>query len=101
MTRELRIVVADDEGDMGEVYQRILPTLGHQVLAAAASGPELVQRCKSHRPDLVITDIKMSEMDGIDAVARICKDEPMPVILVSGFQDEQLLARAQADYIMG
>jgi response regulator NasT len=101
MTRELRIIVADDEADMREFYQSMLPLLGHKVVATAANGTELVQRCKAQRPDLVITDIRMPDMDGIEAVARICRDEPLPVILVSAFQDNQLLERAQAEYIMG
>jgi AmiR/NasT family two-component response regulator len=101
MTRELRIIVADDEADMREFYQSMLPLLGHKVVAAAASGGELVQRCKTLHPDLIVTDIRMPDMDGIEAVARICKDEPLPVILVSAFQDNQLLERAQAEHIMG
>jgi response regulator NasT len=100
MTRELRIIVADDEADMREFYQSMLPLLGHKVIAVAANGSELMQRCKTQRPDLIITDIRMPEMDGIDAVARICKDEPLPVILVSAYQDDQLLQRAQQEYIM-
>jgi response regulator NasT len=100
MTRELRIIVADDEADMREFYQSMLPLLGHKVVAAVSTGTELVQRCKTQRPDLIITDIRMPEADGIDAVNRICKDEPLPVILVSAYHDDQLLQRAQAEYIM-
>ena len=100
MSRALRIAVADDEADMREFYQKMLPLLGHEVVVAAGSGNELVERCLGASVELVITDIKMPHLDGIEAVARICKDEPVPVILVSAYQDSQLLQRAQADYIM-
>jgi response regulator NasT len=101
MSQPLRIVVADDEPDMREYFQKILPRLGHKVVAAAADGNELVAQCRTHRPDLVITDIKMPDMDGIDAAIRIYRDEPVPVILVSAYHDPELIRRAEADHIMG
>jgi two-component system, response regulator PdtaR len=101
MNRVLRIAVADDEADMRDFYQSMLPLLGHKVVAAAANGVELQACCRAFRPDLIITDIRMPDVDGIEAAARICKDEPVPVILVSGYQDSQLLERAQANHIMG
>lgn len=100
MTRALRIAVADDEADMREFYQSMLPLLGHEVIAAVSTGAELVERCRALHPDLVITDIRMPDMDGIEAAGRICKDEPVPIILVSAYQEPELLQRAQADYIM-
>ncbi len=97
----LRIVIADDEPDMRDYFRKILPRLGHQVLAAAQNGRELVEQCKALRPQLVITDIKMPDMDGIEAAVEIYKDNPIPVILVSAYHDAELVARAEADHIMG
>jgi AmiR/NasT family two-component response regulator len=101
MTRSLRIVVADDEPDMRDYFRKILPRLGHQVLAAAETGRELVESCRRAVPDLVVTDIKMPDMDGIEAATQIYKDRPVPVILVSAFHDPGLIARAEADHILG
>ncbi|HYV37091.1 MAG TPA: response regulator [Gemmataceae bacterium] len=101
MTNSLRIVVADDEQDMRDYFKRILPRLGHNVVGVAANGKELVAQCASLEPDLVITDIKMPEMDGIDAAVAIYKQRPIPVILVSAFHDPELIKRAEADHIMG
>ena len=67
MSRALRIAVADDEPDMRDYFRTILPRLGHEVVAVAETGRELVEQCRATRPDLVITDIKMPDMDGIDA----------------------------------
>jgi response regulator NasT len=100
MSRPLRIAVADDEVDMLEFYQSMLPPLGHQVVVAAKTGGELLQRCRAVHPDLLITDIKMPDMDGIEAADRICREEPIPVILISAYHDSLLLQRAQADHIM-
>src|SRR6266513_1545310 len=101
MSQALRIVVADDEPDMREYFQQVLPRLGHTVVAAAGNGRELVELCHAKKPDLVITDIKMPELDGIDAAIQIYQDRPVPVILVSAHQDAALIERAEMDHIMG
>jgi AmiR/NasT family two-component response regulator len=101
MTQPLRVVVADDEPDMRDYFQKALPRLGHQVIGAAQNGRELVELCRALRPDLVVTDIKMPELDGIDAAARIYQERPVPVILVSAYHDAGLIARAEADHILG
>jgi two-component system, response regulator PdtaR len=101
MTQPLRIAVADDEPDMRDYFKKILPRLGHQVVAAAETGRELVEQCRALHPDLVITDIKMPELDGIDAAAVLYKEWPVPVILVSAYHDAELIRRAESDHIMG
>jgi AmiR/NasT family two-component response regulator len=101
MTTPLRIVVADDEPEMRKYFQKLLPRLGHEVLGAAETGRELVELCRSLRPDLVITDIKMPDMDGIAAAWQLYRDRPMPVILVSAFADPELIERAEADHVLG
>jgi AmiR/NasT family two-component response regulator len=101
MSQALRIAIADDEPDMRDYFQQILPRLGHTVVAVAQNGRELVELCRTKNPDLVITDIKMPEMDGIDAAIQIYQDKPVPVILVSAFNDAALIERAESDHIMG
>jgi len=100
MSRALRIAVADDEVDMRDYFRKILPLLGHEVVAAAENGRQLVEQCRALRPDLVITDIKMPDMDGIDAAAQIYRDGPIPVILVSAYHDAEFIRRAEADHIL-
>jgi response regulator NasT len=101
MNHSLRIVVADDEADMRDYFRKMLPHLGHRIVAVAENGRELVQLCKEQRPDLVVTDIKMPDMDGIDAAKEIYRALAVPVILVSAYHDAELIARAEADHIMG
>jgi len=100
MTRSLKIAVADDELDMRDYFQQILPLLGHQVVGVAKDGRELVELCAATRPDLVITDIKMPDMDGIDAATLIYRNAAIPVILVSAYHDPEFIRRAEADHIM-
>ncbi|MBI2806435.1 MAG: response regulator [Planctomycetes bacterium] len=100
MKQSLHIAIADDEPDMREYFQQVLPRLGHTVVAAARDGRELVEVCRATEPDLVITDIRMPELDGIDAAVQIYQDRPIPVILVSAHQDTNLIERADLDHIM-
>jgi response regulator NasT len=100
MKKALRIAVADDEPDMRDYFRTILPMLGHEVVAAAETGRDLVELCRARRPDLVITDIKMPDMDGIDAASLIYNDSAVPVILVSAHHDPATVRRAEADYVM-
>jgi response regulator NasT len=85
MTGTLRIAVADDEQDVRDYFRVMLPRLGHQVVAAAANGRELVEVCRQHQPDLIIADVRMPEIDGDVAIHQICTDKPTPFILVSAY----------------
>lgn len=85
MTKPLRIAVADDEPDVRDYFQRILPHLGHEVVATASNGRELVQLCREKKPDLIIADVRMPDMDGDVAIAEICRETPTPFILISAY----------------
>lgn len=101
MTQSLRIAVADDEPDMRDYFQKALTRLGHKVVAVAQDGKELLEKCRAAAPDLVITDIKMPDMDGIDAASALYREKPVPVILVSAFHDPVLIERAEGDHVLG
>jgi response regulator NasT len=99
-TRTLRIAVADDEPEIRQFFQELLSQLGHKIVAMAATGRQLIDQCRTARPDLVITDIKMPDLDGVRAAEEINRDHPVPVILVTGHHEADLLARVAADHVM-
>lgn len=99
MTDALRITVADDDPEMRQYLQETLSGFGHQVRGEAATGRELVKLCRQSPPDLVITDIKMPEMDGLEAAMELAATQPVPVILVSAYHDPQLIDRALHDHV--
>ena len=101
MNEPMRIAVADDEPDMRDYFARILPSLGHRVVAVAADGEELLARCRETCPDLVITDVKMPGMDGIDAAVQLLREQAVPVLLVSAYRDPELQRRAEECHIAG
>ncbi len=102
MSRALRIAVADDELDMQDYFRTVLPRLGHAVVCVAGTGRALVEHCRTERPDLLLTDIKMPDMDGIEAAEQINRGAPVPVpvILISAHHEPEFIQRAEADHIL-
>jgi two-component system, response regulator PdtaR len=96
----MRILVADDEARMQTYYRTVLEAAGHDVVGTAGTGRDLVEHCGRLKPDLVISDIKMPDMDGIEAAEQIYRTSAIPVILVSAHHDQDLIDRALANHVM-
>jgi CheY-like chemotaxis protein len=79
-----RILVVDDEAQMREVLCQALERRGHTV-AQANDGREAMQRLAEQQPDLVITDLVMPEMEGIETIQALRRKCPgIPIIAISG-----------------
>ena len=74
---------------------------GHQVVGVCATGEELLKTIKDRSPELVIADIRMPKVDGIEAANIANRERPVPFVLVSAFHDKETLMRAAAPHIMG
>jgi response regulator NasT len=85
---------------MREYLEKVLTRMGHEVVAVAANGRELVEQCLAKQPDLVISDINMPELDGIEAAAQIFKQNQIPLILISAHHHQEFVERAEADHVM-
>jgi response regulator NasT len=96
----LRIAVADDERDARQFFQEVLMHMGHRVVSAAETGRQLVEQCRATTPDLIITDIRMPDMSGIDAAVEVNRERHVPVIVVTAFAEPALLSSASAGGVM-
>ena len=94
MYSTLRVAVADDEPLMRQFLCKVLAHEGHKVVVAAENGRQLIDECQLQQPDLVITDIEMPDLDGIDALHEICLRVQVPAIVVTGNATEEMLCRA-------
>jgi len=90
----LRILIADDESIRLLSLRKQLAALGHNVVAEASTGDEAVTLAGSALPDLAILDIKMPVMDGIEAAEKITQARPIPIILLTAYDEAQLVERA-------
>jgi two-component system, NarL family, response regulator NreC len=98
MNKKIRIVVADDHGIVRRGISLQLTQVEHfQLVGEASDGREAVSAAETLKPDVVIMDITMPNLNGIDAAAQILKRAPsVGVILLSMHSDESYLARALA-----
>lgn len=93
----MRVLLADDHGIVRRGLRGLLEEAGHSVVAEAADGLEAVRLCEEHRPDLLILDIGMPKLSGIEVAARAQKlDRPPAVIILSMHDDESYILRALA-----
>jgi DNA-binding NarL/FixJ family response regulator len=91
----LRVLVADDHSIVRRGLRNLLESDGHSVVAEAADGLEAARLCEDQRPDLVILDIGMPKLSGIEVAARARKlDRPPGIIILSVHGDESYIMRA-------
>ncbi len=93
--KKLRIVIADDEAIIRLDLRKMLEDIGYDVVGEAADGVQAVEVTKAYRPDVVILDIKMPEMDGIDAAKIITEQKIAPVLLLTAYSQIDLVNRAK------
>jgi two-component system, response regulator PdtaR len=89
----MRILIADDESIIRMGLKAILQELGHEVLAAA-NGREALEMARHHRPDLAILDIKMPYTDGLQAAKVLARTQPLPILLLTAFSEQDLIDKA-------
>ena len=96
---KLRLAVADDDLLTRTFLKECLSIQGHTVVCAE-NGKQLLDACREQKPDLVITDIKMPDMDGLEVARAIWEEFALPVILISGHTEAELLERASTHHVM-
>jgi len=89
-----RVVVAEDESLIRMDIVEILKDNGFDVVGEAGDGLTAVQLVEELRPDLVVMDVKMPELDGISAAERINEKHLAPVVLLTAFSQKELVDRA-------
>ena len=84
MSDDAPVLVVDDDEAVRRVFRRVLERAGFSVLEADSGGVGL-ESCRQHRPGLVLCDLRMPGMDGLDVLASLVAEHPdTPVIMVSG-----------------
>lgn len=98
--RPVRIVAADDEPLIRMDLRETLTGLGYDVVGEAGDGSQAVKLARDLRPDVVIMDIKMPEMDGIEAAHVLTSEQIAPVLLLTAYSDRELIERAKGAGVM-
>jgi response regulator NasT len=97
----IRIVLADDESIIRMDLKEMLTSLGYVVVGEAGDGRSAVSLARELRPDLVIMDIQMPDLDGIDAARILTQEAIAPVLLLTAYSQQQLIERAKEAGVVG
>ena len=97
----MRILIAEDETIIRLDLRDLLEKSGFEVVAEARDGEEAVALARSEAPDLALLDVKMPKLDGIDAARRILDEHPIPIVMVTAYGEQELVARAVENAYLG
>jgi two-component system, response regulator PdtaR len=90
-----RVVIAEDEALIRLDLKEMLEEEGYEVVGEAGDGETAVKLAVSHRPDLVILDVKMPVLDGLSAAEQIAAERIAPVVILTAFSQRDLVERAR------
>ena len=96
-----RVVIADDESLIRMDLREMLTNLGYLVVGDVGDGRSAVSLARELRPDIVIMDIKMPDMDGIEAAQLLTEEKIAPVLLLSAYSQQELVQRANKAGVVG
>jgi AmiR/NasT family two-component response regulator len=97
----MRILVAEDETIIRLDLKDLLERAGFEVVAEAKDGEEAVALARSEEPDLILLDVKMPRLDGIEAARRILDERPIPIVMLTAYGQQELVARAAEAGVFG
>ncbi len=90
-----RVVIAEDEAIIRLDLKEILTSAGYDVVGESGRGDEAVEMVAEHEPDLVILDIKMPGLDGLQAAREITSRHQVAVMLLTAFSQRDLIEEAR------
>ncbi|MBC7232104.1 MAG: response regulator [Chloroflexi bacterium] len=99
--KRTRILIADDESIILMDLREMLTNLGYLVVGEASDGQSAVNMARELKPDLVIMDIKMPGMDGIEAAKVLTEEKIAPVLLLTAYSQQDLIERAREAGVVG
>lgn len=92
--KKLNVLVVDDEALISLSISEQIQEMGHEVVGEAQNGLEAIDMAERLKPDLIIMDIKMPEMDGLNAAKAINQRRITPIIFLTGYSNKQIAQKA-------
>ena len=96
-----RVIIADDESIIRMDLREMLTNLDYLVVGEVGDGRSAVNLARELKPDVVIMDIKMPDMDGIEAARVLTEEHIAPVILLTAYSQKDLVERAKVAGVVG
>jgi response regulator NasT len=96
-----RVIIADDESVIRADLREMLTSLGYLVIGEVGDGVSAVNLARELKPDVVIMDIKMPDLDGIEAARVLTQEKIAPVLLLTAYSQRDLVDRAKEAGVVG
>jgi two-component system, response regulator PdtaR len=96
-----RLVIAEDQALIRLDLERLLDEAGFDVCGSARDGQEAVELVLELRPDLVVLDVKMPRLDGVEAARRILAEGFVPIVMLTAYGYGELISRAVDAGVVG
>jgi AmiR/NasT family two-component response regulator len=96
-----RVVIADDESIIRMDLREMLSAMGYQVVGEAGDGQTAINLARQTKPDVVIMDIRMPDLDGIEAARILTSEKIAPVLLLTAYSQQELLDGAKEAGVVG
>lgn len=97
----MRILIVDDESLIRMDIRDILESEMHEVVGEASNGVDAISLCKELKPDVVLMDVKMPKLDGIEAARQIGYNHLAPVVLLTSYSQQDLVVKARESGVYG
>ena len=102
MTKTIRVIIADDHGVVRMGLRGLLTSAGLDVVGEAATGREALEQARALHPDVMLLDVRMPDMDGLQALAAIKAELPeISIVMLTVYANSEYLSRAIASGAAG
>ena len=96
----LKVVLVEDDSTMRQFLRETLEKLGHEVVGEASNGTDMVRTVLALEPDVVVFDIHLPHMDGLQALATIYKERVVAAVAITADRDQDLVRRALEEHVL-
>lgn len=94
LQKDLHVLIAEDEPLVSEMIKGLLKQLKYTVVGQARTGQQAITLTQTLEPDVVLMDIQMPDMDGLEATLRIYELCPTPVVILTAYDSPELILQA-------
>src|SRR3954447_21872191 len=97
----MKVLIAEDETIIRLDLRALLERAGFEVCAEARDGEEAVALARSERPEVAVVGGKTPKLDGIRAARRILSERPIPIVMLTAYDQDELVKRAAERGVFG